>query len=149
MPGMTLTIDGLPEFASNMQAASVSFRPQLNQAMVQSVNAIKNDAQFNAPFITGTLRRSIQTEIEETVGIVYVDSDIAPYGRAIEFGTVGMTINVPNGRRTKYGRTRPYTFLGNIQPHLYLTQAFEANIEVVKNFFQQAILNVLKTAAGQ
>lgn len=48
------------------------------------------------------------------------------YARAQEYGTVGMTINVKNGRRTRSGgRTRPYTYIGNIKPKHYVRNAKE------------------------
>lgn len=52
---------------------------------------VENDAKIKAPFVTGTLRRSISTEIAQKGTIIwaYTGSRDVPYARRIEFGFVG------------------------------------------------------------
>lgn len=151
MSGYTLNIEGLEDFKDQITTAGNQLRPIFEKAMTDSVNQIGIDARNLAPFITGALRRSIHEYVQDggLTGYVAQNPEEAPYGRAIEFGTVGMTINVPNGRRTKFGRTKSYSFIGTIKPNPYLETAFQQNIENVKNNFADAMQKVLLIMAGQ
>lgn len=71
------------------------------------------------------------------------------YARAQEFGTVGMTINVRNGRRTRGGgRTRPYSYIGNIKPKKYMEKAKDWVKPKMTDYLQQAagkIISMIQT----
>jgi hypothetical protein len=66
------------------------------------------------------------------------------YAWAQEAGTVGMDINVKNGRKLKNGnRTKPYTYTGNIPAHFYMKKAKEDTKDDFTNNLQAAVKKII------
>jgi HK97 gp10 family phage protein len=141
-----ITIQGLDELRATAGASASLLDREVKTAMVSSVNTIKNQAQHLAPFKTGTLRRSIFTDLQNNgyTGIVGQDPSQAIYGSYIEYGTgefAGHSRwlgNIPGVgvRWIKGMRARPF-----------MTPAFENNIEKVKDLFLHAMDKVVKSMA--
>ena len=89
----------------------------------------QNDAKRRAPYLTGTLRRSIHMEDSGT-NAVAVGTDV-PYARRIEYGFAGTD---------KRGRT----YHQAAQP--YLRPALDENKREIRQEFANALRDVLKAA---
>lgn len=91
--GITHHIEGEQELARALKALAKSVQGQiLENAVLAGCLPIQNDAVANAPYLTGTLRRSIHSEVIErgktsVVGMVGTDVEYAPF---VEFGTSRM-----------------------------------------------------------
>ena len=67
-----------------------------SQALMKSCLLVEEEAKKRCPVETGTLRRSIHTELHDTYGEVGTNLHYAPY---VEFGT-GLFATEGNGRQT-------------------------------------------------
>lgn len=154
MADFTIEIVGLDDYVKNIGEAGSQIGKVLEEALVKAINVIKNDAQLLAPFVTGTLRRSIYTDIQEmgTLGIVAQDPTIAPYGIAVEFGTRPHDI-YPVNKKALYwsGALHPvrHVFHPGTNPQPFMLPAFQNNIDVVQQIFQDAVKQILQIAAGE
>lgn len=142
---ISIRIDGLAELQDSLGNAPSELRESVKNAISKSVDAIIVTAHQLVPRKTGNLASSILPRIENSgfTGIVYQDSGIAIYGRAQEYGTIGMTIN----GRSRLGNR--YSYIGNIPPHPYLNPAFYENQERIKGYFEEVIGNVVLHVAGR
>lgn len=154
MAEITIEIDGLDDFIQNVQQAGSQMHSIIATAMSQSIHQIKDDAQNLAPYVSGNLRRSIYTDIQDNglTGIVAQDPNIAPYGVDIEFGTRPHTIYPVNKKALFWaGAMHPVRKVNHpgtrAQP--YLIPAFQQNIQFVTDTFQKAVAQILAIAAGQ
>lgn len=144
---------GAKELQAALESADSYARDLIKKAIDKTAIDIENSAFLNAPHKKGALRDSLHTGSPGHTGhpaevtgdnITAVVGTNLKYARAQELGTVGMTINVPNGRKTKNGRTRPYTFRGNIKPKFYMKKGVDGNrdkfVQTMKSALQ-AIVN--------
>lgn len=154
MADIHLQVDGLKEFQNDMRAGAEQIKPQVRWAMVQSVNTVKNHAQRIVAYKTGTLRRSIFTDVQNDgfKGIVAQDSDIASYGTGIEYGTKPHDI-VPKNKQALFwkGALNPYKRVHHpgSAARPFMRPALEDNLEAIKDFFNQALLKVVLRMAGK
>lgn len=89
---LTLEVDGLKEAIKAAEAAGANVRPLTNAAITNSVNRVQSEARRRAAHRTGTMQRSILTQVNYPNGQVSVDS---PQGIYNETGT---GIYGPNAR---------------------------------------------------
>jgi len=123
----------------------------LKFAINKSAIDIERAARDNAPHKTGTLWNSINAQQNPghlaQVTANNVEAVIGTnleYARAQEAGTVGMTINVTNGRMMKSGvRTKPYTFRGNIKPKWFMKRAKESYATQFVDNMEMAIKSIV------
>lgn len=113
--GFTIALQRTAAYAAKVEALRAALgggavHPVLLAAALPVVNAAKQ----KAPFLTGTLRRSIRAEVQN--GAVVVGSD-TPYAARIEFGFDGAD---------KRGRVYHQA------PRPYLRPAIAENTEAVK-----------------
>lgn len=149
-----LEVKGLDNFLSNVKDGVNNIEPEIQLALKKATLFIEQRAQILAPYITGTLKRSIQSKISDTLGVVYQDPSIAPYGIDVEFGT-GL-----------YGRRHDYIYPvnakalimtdrgGNViawfkksrgqRPQPYMQPAIEQSADQVKSYFEEAVKNILQ-----
>ena len=149
-----VTIAGLDEFKADMASAPAELRSQIKWAMVQSVNAVKNSAQGLAPYKTGTLRRSIFTDVtsDGMRGVVAQDSSIAPYGILQEYGTQAHEITPVNKKALFWpGALHPVKRVMHpgFGAHAFMSPAVENNLETITAYFSQAIKNVVIKLSGK
>jgi HK97 gp10 family phage protein len=146
--GVTIEIDGLQEFIGNVRDAERTFQAEITTAMSQSVNQIKNTAQNLAPYQTGTLRRSIYTDIQDNglTGFVGVDPDIAPYGIYIEQGT-GIFVGHARWKGNIPGIG--WRWINGMRAQPFFLPAWQQNMDNVKLYFQQAVNRILARAGGK
>jgi hypothetical protein len=85
-------VPDLQAFTRDLEAAGANVDPLLGAAVTNSVNRVQSEARSRAAHRTGTLQRSIQTEVQGTKGEVMVEEK---YGIWIEEGT---GIYGPEGR---------------------------------------------------
>jgi Bacteriophage HK97-gp10, putative tail-component len=86
---MDVEIDTAPieAFAKRLQGAEPLVRQELGLAMQRSVLALENRAKGLAPVKTGTLRRSITSEVRSAGGsITGIVGTNVPYARYVEEG---------------------------------------------------------------
>lgn len=149
-----VTILGLNEFKADLSNAPAEIQRQVKWAMVQSVNAVKNTAQEMVPYKTGTLRRSIFTDVAESGnrGVVAQDPSIAPYGIMVEYGTAAHDI-VPVNRKALFwkGALNPYKRVHHpgTKAKPFMAPALEKNLDVITQYFSAAIKNVVLKLAGK
>lgn len=130
--GYVLSADviGGKELAKALQQSSEVAKKALADALNKTavdVSSRLGDPQ-KTPHKSGRLASSFpaNTHYAQPGNLVAKVGTNVEYAAAQEFGTVGMTINVSNGRRTRSGgRTRPYTYIGNIKPKFYMKKAKE------------------------
>ncbi len=119
-------------FTSKMAAIAAALGGDgLDEALLAAGWVIANDAKRRAPYITGTLRRSIRVEVREH-GVVVVGSEV-PYARRIEYGFIG-----------KDSRGRNYHQAA--QP--YLRPAMDENKDEVRETIIAGVLDILRKASA-
>lgn len=152
---MNITIEGLGAFRDDISKANSNIKPIIKRTMGLALNAIKNTAQDRAPFISGTLKRSIQwkTENSDMTGIVYQDSNIANYGIYVEYGTKPHIIQALT--KKVLANRRENLIFGKIVMHPgtqakpYMRPAYEENVDKVKGYFIDAIQEIVKIMVGK
>lgn len=149
-----LKIEGLEEFKGDVQKGADGIKDEVQKAMVNSVNTVKNTAQDTVAYKTGTLRRSIFTDIQDNgfTGIVGVDSNMAPYGAGIEFGTAPHII-VPVNKKALFwkGALNPYRKVNHpgTRPNPFMGPALENSLAAIQQFFEEAMQTIIETMAGK
>ena len=113
---LSIDILGAAELKAAMAQASGVCMNILKRTLDKSAIDVEALSRANAPHKTGALRDSIHTSPAEAIGNnvvakVGVPKNI-PYGRAQEYGTVGMVI---------HGKS--FQYIGNRQPKLYMKRA--------------------------
>lgn len=144
MARVVLTIEGLDEFRQDVSNAGSKLRSNVRWAMVQSVNIVKNSAQQLAPYKTGTLRRSIYTDVQQSGfrGVIAQDSAIASYGAHIEYGTKAHTISAINKKALFWkGAMHPVRSVRHpgFRGKPYMLPALEQNVNLIKDYFSEAL----------
>jgi HK97 gp10 family phage protein len=148
MTPLTFKIEGLDELKRDIQKGGSELKKEVKWAMSNSVNVVKNSAQVAAPYKTGTLRRSIYTDIQDSgfKGIVGQDSNMASYGIGVEYGTRPHTIE-PVNKRALYWKGALYPVRRVNHPgtaaHPFMQPALDDNIDNIKAYFDKAILNIV------
>ena len=121
------------------------FHKEFGSALEESGKTVERYAKSYAPVKTGSLAGSIVSDkpifLQDNVE-VHVGTNIK-YARAQEYGTVGMMINVRNGRRTKNGRTRPYTYVGNTRAKLYFKEGRDSSVNQHEKNVKRALDNIM------
>ncbi len=151
---IALKVEGIDDFRKDVSIATSDIRKVVFMAMRNSVNIVKNSAQVIAPYKTGTLRRSIFTDIKDSgfTGIVAQDTNIASYGPIIEFGSKPHQINPVNKKALFWkGALNPYkrVFHPGTVASPFMVPALEENLEKIKGYFDKAVLSLIKTMAGK
>lgn len=124
----TLNAAGVARWA---QMATAARTTALRAGVTSAALLVENDARPLAPYLTGTLRRSIRTELmqeSETKMIAHVGSS-EPYARRMELGFVGTD---SLGRRY------------NQAPRPYLRPALDMNKDNIVREVGQAIAEIIK-----
>jgi HK97 gp10 family phage protein len=150
MSNITLKVEGLDKLQAGMTNAPSVIRKEVKWAMTNSVNAVKITAADNAPFKTGTLKRSIHTDIQDEgfKGVVYQNPDEAPYGIFIEYGTKPHEINPTNKKALFWnGAINPYKRVMHpgSKANPFMTPALENNVNTIQAYFEKAIQNLFNT----
>lgn len=147
---ISIQIKGLDQLQGKFEEASSTLERELKYAMVESVNAIKNTAQDLAPYDTGTLRRSIFTDVSDDGfhGEVAQDSDIASYGVMMEYGTAPHDIYPVTAKALFWdGALYPVKVVHHpgtaAQP--FMEPALEQNADRIQDFFNEAIEKVIQS----
>lgn len=94
---VTITVTGTAEAAAQLAAIGAVEEGPLQAAVMAGALVIQNDAKRRAPFLTGTLRRSIHTEADVAAGgaAATVGTDLE-YAAPVEFGhTTSAKTHVP------------------------------------------------------
>ncbi len=154
MAAIVLQIEGLKAFEGNVAGASAELTSQVKWAMVQSTNTVKNTAQRLAPYKTGTLRRSIFTQISDTgfKGTVAQDSSIANYGSMVEYGTSAHAIDPLNKQALFWnGALHPYRRVMHpgTKAKPYMFPALTGSLDDIRAYFSIALKNVVLKMAGR
>jgi phage gpG-like protein len=148
---LSVQVIGAKELKDALSSVDGFAKNAIKDAINKTAYSLQRQAVQNAPHKTGTLWGSIHTDsspghLAQVKGnnIEAVVGTNLEYARAQELGTVGMTINVPNGRRTKNGgRTKPYSFIGNIKPKYYFQKARDSIKPIFTNNLQDAMKKIV------
>ncbi len=148
-----VTVQGLRPLMTMMYLAPELVTQEITRAMRQSTLTIEGEAKHRVPVKTGTLRRSIHSEVRPisrgVEGLVGTITQYAPY---VEFGT---GIYGPQKRpivpRTKKalawksegGEMIIRRSVRGMRPRPYLKPAFDAKLREVEGFFRAALKRVL------
>ena len=128
---MSVEIEGLDDVLNAF--TDIADGQELRQAMGKACALVEGDARKKAPKGNGELRRSIESNVDETasgiVGVVSTPLEYAPY---VEFGT-GLFAEEGNGRQDvpwhyKDEKGEWHTTKGQ-KPHPYLRPALHDNRE--------------------
>jgi HK97 gp10 family phage protein len=121
-----ISIIGLKKFQSDIDRAKDHLKNGgLYTAMVKSVHTLKNNTQPITPYKTGTLRKSLWTNVTNNGmrGELNQDSNQAAYGIFVEMGTKRM------------------------QPRYFMAQGLERSISAIEKFFSELLGQVVKIMA--
>lgn len=132
--GFTVQLD-LGALSARLAAMSAAARGQaLSDSVTAGALLVENDAKIAAPVLTGTLRRSIHTEVTAGDGeaSALVGTDV-PYARRLEFGFVGAD---------RLGRHY------NQAARPYLRPALDNNRERVSELISRAVRSAIERANG-
>lgn len=150
----SLKIEGLEDIIDGVKNGQTIMRSEIKRAMSNSVQTVKNTAQRIVAYKTGTLRRSIYTEVsgDSLHGIVGQDSNVARYGSYIEFGTRPHIIYPVNGKALFWkGASHPMRSVkhpGTIAKP-FMQPALEQNVNKIVQFFENAVVNIGKGWVGK
>src|SRR5581483_10664858 len=139
-----IQIQGLSELEAGVGRGMVEMQAAVKVAMTKSVSAIQISARELSPYKTGTLRRSIYTEVTEggLRGMVAQDTNIAPYGPMLEFGTSPHDI-YPVTKKALYwaGAANPYRHVFNpgISPRPFMSPALQKSTDKIIAYFKTAL----------
>jgi hypothetical protein len=125
-----VSIIGLDKFVSDIRRGRSELRGGgMFTAMSKSVNTVKNNVQPITPYKTGTLRRSLWTNVTNngTRGELNQDSNQAKYGEYQE-----------------YGRDK---FNVSFQGRYYMSKGLELSIGAIEKFFSDLLGRVVKIMA--
>lgn len=151
---ITLKIDGLDRIQNQLAEGKQNIGSNIRWAMVQAVNAVKNTAQGKVAYKTGTLRRSIFTDIQANgyKGIIAQDFSVANYGIFIEYGTRPHDI-IPVSKKV-LADARQGIIFGKLVHHPgtmaqpFMQPALEDNLDRIKDLFAEAMFKVVRQIAG-
>lgn len=150
---LVVEIEGFDKLVADIDQAGGNARPLMKGAIVNSVNRIQSNARSAAPHRTGTLQRSIQTQVDYPEGKVQVGEK---YGIFIEEGT---GIYGGGGRITpKKAKVLAFTSGGNqvfarstkgMKARPFFRPGIEASAEFVSEQFIKVIDILAKQLAGK
>lgn len=158
---LKVTVIGAKELQDALTSVDEFAKNAIKVAINKTAYEFERRARANAPHKKGGLRSSIHTDqapghLAQVTGnnIEAVVGTNLKYAKAQEFGTKGMTINVPNGRAIvrngkTYGRTQPYSFKGNISPKYYFKKARDEIKPIHTNNLQEALKQIVDHLAVQ
>jgi HK97 gp10 family phage protein len=126
---ITIELHMEPALRAALDSAPRMIEAAMREAMLDVGMDIANDARPRAPFVTGSLRRSIQ--VKERDGEILVGSDL-PYAARIEYGFRGTD-----------SRGRSY----NQPPQPYLRPAFDENRNRARQAMADALVAALRRIA--
>lgn len=130
-PFLKIDVQGDRQLARVFRKAGDAFRPEtLHVGLLAGGLLVQNDAKPRAPYLTGTLRRSIHLQPTDDMLTVKVGTDV-PYAARIEYGFTG---------RDSLGRR----YNQPAQP--YLRPAIEENRERVREEVRRVVLLQLQAA---
>lgn len=150
---MTYQIVGLQGFDNDIAAGVSEMHSSLYNAMRDATNTVKNHIQDITPYKTGTLRRSIQTQINDNgaTGLVYNDPAQAPYGIYVEEGTSPHDI-YPVSRQALFwkGALNPYAHVSHpgTQAHPFFFSGLDDVMDKITEIFAKVAQNVVTRVAG-
>lgn len=131
---MKQVLFGVPETIAALQAKTLEYRGKLETAVNAGALIVENDAKERAPYLSGTLKRSIDHETVErsaTRVAVSVGTDLE-YARIHEFGGVIKAKNAPYLKfQTADGAWHSVKSV-TMPPHPYLRPALDNNKGKVK-----------------
>lgn len=142
MTTSSVQIIGGEELARKFKQMSDEMQGQVvEDALVSGGLVIVNDAKIKAPYITGTLRRSIHIggHTDLTPGFKE-DEGYSDIGVADEKNTILIGTNLVYAAIQEYGGRAGRNHTSVIPPHPYLRPAFDNNVDKVK----EKISKVLK-----
>lgn len=89
--GVNVRVQGLDQLKAKLAALPGQIETGGRVAIVESTQAVKQDARRDVPRRTGRLHDAIDAEMEDDLnGAVGVDPATADYGEFVEFGTSKM-----------------------------------------------------------
>lgn len=129
-----VTVDGLDDLVRKLTALSDALAGHVLKAAVSSGGLlVQNDAKRRAPFKTGTLRRSIHSEVsgDRDQATAEIGTDV-PYAARLEFGFEG---------KDALGRTYHQS------PRPYLRPALDENADLAAREIGDALKAAIEAAA--
>jgi phage gpG-like protein len=128
---------------------------EFETAMVRSTAAVQHDAMVAAPVDTGTLRRSITTDVTPFLGSV---GSNLPYAPVVEFGREAGKTMPPSGALEPWMRRHGITVAEFVirrsigrrgtPARPYFVPALERNRAGIEREFDLAVARALKRLAG-
>lgn len=168
---------GLKEILGRFRHAPEIVRDETRKAMTRAALEVEGEAKGRAPKKTGTLRRSLHSEVQvlagEVRGLVGTDLVYAPY---VEFGTgvyhepdphepwevtpkqaKALAFKVPTGVDPMTGRASRNkatvivrrVVIQGMRARPYLAKAFEAKRAQIEAHFHRAAENIARRLAGK
>jgi len=153
---LSVNVIGAKELEKALAEVGDYAKKVISQAINKTAYDLEKTARAKAPHKKGGLWNSIHTDQDPghlaRVTGNNVEARIGTnleYALAQEKGTKGMTINVVNGRSTKYGRTKPYTYIGNIEAKYYMRDAKNAMKPQLTSNLQEALRLIVSMLSGK
>ena len=158
---LSISIIGAEELAKAISGVSKFALKEISDGLNKTAFTLEAKAKANAPHKHGALRGSIHTNESpghlaqvEGSNITAVVGTNLKYALAQEFGTEGMVIQVPNGRRIvrngeTVGHTGPYSFHGAIVGRGYMSRAHDDIFPTYTRNMVTAMDNITHFLAGK
>jgi HK97 gp10 family phage protein len=146
---LTVEVEGLDKLIKDVDKAGGNARPLMKAAIVNSVNKIQSNVRSRAPHRTGTLQRSVLTQVDYPDGMVTVSEK---YGEYIEKGTgiygpTGSRITPKNAKALSFTvggqrvfaksvkgmKARPFFAPAVEESAQYITAQFVKVIDIITN----------------
>ena len=115
------------------------FKPiNIREPLTKACLLVESTAKTKVPVDTGTLRRSITTQVHDTYGVVGTNLEYAPY---VEFGT-GLFATNGDGRKTPWSYQSAdgeWHYTRGMAPQPFLGPSLEENKKEIVLIFKEAL----------
>lgn len=138
MADLSVKIDGIDEFISDVRKAGVNADPLMRAALQNSASRTQTNIRQRAPHRTGALQRSVLTAIKYPSAEVTVNEK---YGRYIEEGTKAHTITPVNKKALFWkGALSPYKSVRH--PGTRAKPFFKPAVDATQDYIQEQFTKV-------
>jgi HK97 gp10 family phage protein len=136
---LTVEIKGLPELQQDIKRAGGDAKPLVKAALFNSVTRMQRNIRERAPHKTGSLQRSILTQVDYPNAQVSADEKYAEY---VEYGTKPHII-MPKNKKALYwkGAFSPVTVVHH--PGTKANPFFKTGVENSQDYINEVFLKVI------
>jgi len=151
---LAVEVEGFNQLVADVNEAGPNSERLMKAALVNSVNKIQSEARAHAPHKTGTLQRSILTQVDYPEGQVQVNEK---YGIWLEEGTgiygpTGSRITPKKAKALAWGSGGSMVFARStkgMKARPFFKPGIEKSVEYINAQFQKVIERLASGLAGK